>query len=644
MILSDRKRTFLVAALVILSLAVYLNTYQNQFAYDDKEILLNDHRLRSLSTVPALFTQGYWMLSKANIYRPLTMLSLAGNYFISGEAPWSYHVVNQVLHCFNTLLLFVFLGNFLPRNSGLRFIAAALFAVHPAATEAVDLIVGRAELLAFGCTLAAFHLHLRAERGPAYRYGSLALFLTGMLSKESAMMLPAFLLLDQYFFRRSSWRSVLRSMAGYGIVLIGFIAARYAVLGAFGPQETKQVFFGVPWSTTVLTMLTVIVQYWRIAVVPTGLQASYDFRDFPLVDSLLAPGVITSALVLVAVLTAAYLLFRKERVLSFFLLWPFVALLPVMNILVPTGVLFAVRLIYLPLAGYCVVLAMVLYRLQPVLGQLVGSETFAQRIGSGILVGLVVVFAGMTMQRNREWRDESALFQKDLARSPGNVAAMISLGMVLPPEEGIALLKKAIRLSPFEGQAYWTLGIVYERQGAHAEAEKALRRSILLSPNAEAHWALGILLSNTGRLEEAEDELREAVRMRPYTGDMYEDLAVVLYRRGENERAFAASREALRLNPGSARAHNLSGSYYKMTGRCGDAIPEFRKAVERDPVLYDARYNLAECYEQIDPAEAVRAWQAYILAAGRAGSEKEWVAKARQRMEKLTSGAGSGQR
>ena len=90
------------------------------------------------------------------LYRPFTTLTYLFNYAAFGEGPnpAGYHVVNYAIHSMNATLVFLLalplFGEIVP-----AFAMAAIWAVHPALTESVTNIVGRADLLgAFGLLAA----------------------------------------------------------------------------------------------------------------------------------------------------------------------------------------------------------------------------------------------------------------------------------------------------------------------------------------------------------------------------------------------------------------------------------------------------------------------------------------------------------
>lgn len=92
-------------------------------------------------------------------YRPLCVLTFRINYWASGFRPWSFHLVNVLLHMLNTGLVLSVARLLLPLKSA--SMAASLFAAHPVHTEAVSGIVGRADLLACFFYLLSFLCYTR---------------------------------------------------------------------------------------------------------------------------------------------------------------------------------------------------------------------------------------------------------------------------------------------------------------------------------------------------------------------------------------------------------------------------------------------------------------------------------------------------
>ena len=126
-------------------------------------------------------------------------------------------------------------------------------------------------------------------------------------------------------------------------------------------------------------------------------------------------------------------------------------------------------------------------------------------------------------------------------------------------DRSAALLNAVVATHPDYADAFNSLGVVYSRQGRHAEARAAFRRVIELDPtSATAYENLGI------------DEIGA----------------------GELDAAVADLTRALTLDAGLARAHNAMAAVRLRQGRQEDAIEAWKTAVRLDPKLFDALYNL----------------------------------------------------
>src|SRR5205814_2467266 len=139
-----------VAAIVIAAvLGAYYNSFTNGFHLDDTYGLLQNPWIHSLANIPRFFTDPYTLTTlTANAdYRPVLQATYALNYAISQYQPWSWHVLNLILHILVVLSLYA-LGRTLfgsgrivetpslseGEGDWLSMGAAILFAVHPITT------------------------------------------------------------------------------------------------------------------------------------------------------------------------------------------------------------------------------------------------------------------------------------------------------------------------------------------------------------------------------------------------------------------------------------------------------------------------------------------------------------------------------
>src|SRR5262245_19620057 len=87
--------TALVALLAILP---FLNALSNGFALDDEAIVVKNPLIRDLANVGRMFSTDYWTGSEIGLspgdhglYRPLTVLTYAVNYALSGLSAPAFH-------------------------------------------------------------------------------------------------------------------------------------------------------------------------------------------------------------------------------------------------------------------------------------------------------------------------------------------------------------------------------------------------------------------------------------------------------------------------------------------------------------------------------------------------------------------------
>lgn len=185
-----------------LSVVVFSISLGADFVYDDLARIVQDDRIRHLSSIGKLLTGEYNGDGQDNLYRPLVSLTYAIQYWLHGTLGWPYHLVNVLLHGWVTYLVAILAGRLAPMEVGRRaaWIAGVIFAVHPIHAEAVIAIVGRAESMCALGYLGAILLLLPVARGQSALSTRRATACAGcavvaLLSKEQGMVLPLILLL-----------------------------------------------------------------------------------------------------------------------------------------------------------------------------------------------------------------------------------------------------------------------------------------------------------------------------------------------------------------------------------------------------------------------------------------------------------------
>ena len=210
----DQKRARLswpaaAGILAFVCLAAYWNSFRAELLLDSQTIILKDPRLTSASwqSVQGIFAHHYWWPSlESHLYRPLTTLTYWLNYAVLGNGPHAagYHGVNLLLHAVNALLVFALVRGVSGRPWA-ALISAAVFASHPLTVESVTNVVGRADLLAATSVVGGLLLYRRFLASGGWRRapwlaGLGMAYVAGVFCKESAVVLPAMMLLHDLAF------------------------------------------------------------------------------------------------------------------------------------------------------------------------------------------------------------------------------------------------------------------------------------------------------------------------------------------------------------------------------------------------------------------------------------------------------------
>ena len=355
------RRAALAAALV--AVLLYLPSLGNRFALDDSPIIENNPTAQSVGAALRAVGEPYWPARHmAGLWRPLTILSFAVDWQLSGGSTVMLHATNVALHAAATALLVPVLAAFVPPAAALA--GAVLFAVHPVHVEAVANLVGRSELLValflFAALLAGRAVRRRRMDGSSTLAAEAALVLAvalALLSKEHAVVAVALLWLDDRALRKPGEPGLpIRTYIAVVVLSAVWFAAHRAAEGNLAFAATAPTLRGLTAVGRASTMGPVIFTVIRLLVWPFDLSPDYhphvlERLEGPTVTGLAGLGV------LVALIALALASWRRHRAASVGLLVIGVAWLPTANFLFPTGIVLAERTLYLPSYGLALLAA-----------------------------------------------------------------------------------------------------------------------------------------------------------------------------------------------------------------------------------------------------------------------------------------------
>jgi tetratricopeptide (TPR) repeat protein len=399
-------------ALLLIALAAYANSFGLGLAQDSKAIVTQDARVQAATAenLQLILEKNYWWPKAGDgLYRPVTTLSFLFNYAVLGNGPRAagYHAVNFLLHAVNVWLLFE-LALLLFQRAGPAFFAAALWAVHPIGTEAVTSIVGRADLLAAMAVLGGLLLYIRGQS----RWAPAALFAVataGVFAKESAAVLLGLMLLWDLSFGEGV-RGVARRWPSYAAVAASLLVlwwVRHTVLGGLPPNEPVYVdnpLCGADFWIARWTAIKVVGLDLWLLVFPVALSCDRSFNQIPLAG-IGDPEAWLSILVILGILAAAALRYRRDRLIFWLAGFFGIAVLPTANLLFPIGATMAERFLYLPSVAFAMAIAALLCRAK------------SRHVTTALAV-LLVLYTVRTIARNPAWNDDLTLASSDLPTAP----------------------------------------------------------------------------------------------------------------------------------------------------------------------------------------------------------------------------------
>jgi Flp pilus assembly protein TadD len=151
-------------------------------------------------------------------------------------------------------------------------------------------------------------------------------------------------------------------------------------------------------------------------------------------------------------------------------------------------------------------------------------------------------------------------------------------------DDGIAHLRKAIKLYNAFPQAYTLLGTAYLEQKNWKEAEAALRKANELDPKfPDAYLELGAVLNQTKEYRQAETALLKGLELKPEAAGGHYELAKTYWALGRWQDAAPHARKAVAGMPDLAPAHALLGNVMLRESNAQGALHEYQEYLRLDP-------------------------------------------------------------
>jgi arylsulfatase A-like enzyme/Flp pilus assembly protein TadD len=157
----------------------------------------------------------------------------------------------------------------------------------------------------------------------------------------------------------------------------------------------------------------------------------------------------------------------------------------------------------------------------------------------------------------------------------------------------IATLDQVVRRGTADQSVMLVLGDYLLEAGALPKAAELLEALVAAHPDyADAYNSLGVVYSRMRRHQEAQAAFRRVLDLDPTSATAYENLGIDAIGAADFSAAITNLTQAIALDARLARGHNALAAAYMRQGRDADAIAHWETALQLDPHLYDALYNV----------------------------------------------------
>ena len=483
-----KENKTIILFLFILIIFAYSPVFQAEFLnWDDVYLIELNPLLKdfSIQNVGVIFSR----IFEAN-YQPLTTLSYAIEQRLFGHGALPHHLINLILHFFNSILVMLFIGG-LFHSKGLSLLCGFVFALHPVHVESVAWISGRKDVLFSFFYLLSLLSYLRFKRSnqKSFFYLCFIFFFLSLFSKAMAVTLPLILILIDSAVDRKEECDVKEKIPFFVLSLL-FVAIGFLAQDVDGAVSYS--FLKNPINHALLIPFTA-GSFLFNSIFPFSLSAHY---PYPVNwDEMILPVCFLGVVIYLILKTV-----RNNELVRFGTLFFFFTIFPVLNIIPLGNAALADRYLYLPLLGITVLVYEWVRLWAPQRG-------FFKMEGVLTIACLTLLYAGLTNTQARIWKNSETLWTD------------------------------VIKNQPLSGFAYYQRGSYYDSKGNRDAAVSDFDKALEVDANYRKRIYAGHISLGTNLLDFYFDRANKRFKEKQYKG-AFDDVMVVLGIDPRNSEAF----------------------------------------------------------------------------------------------------------
>lgn len=595
---------------VVVTFIAFLPSLSNGITNWDDNIYVTENPMvfgLGIENLKAIFSQPI-----AANYHPITMLSLALNYQLSGADAFGYHLVNLLLHLFNVGLVFYFVWLLSKGKKWVAFITAILFGIHPMHVESVAWIAERKDVLyAFFFLIGLIsYLQYRVKKTTRLYAFTFLWFLLSVLSKPAAVVFPVVLILLDYWryeqsnSRRKKWnwqKIIVPKIPFFIVSLIMGIVTIYT--------QSHKAIAGIDTFTFLQKFLFVcygFVMYIIKAIIPFKLSAFYPYPNLKTAVPMVFNFMPIAAMFIIA---AIWYSRRYTKIVVLGTAFFLINIVLVLQFISVGAAIMADRYTYIPYIGIFIILGY-------------GFDRFMRQAKTKNTVALIAalyisILSFLTYERTKIWDNDEIIWTDAIEKYPNSIVALNNRAayyndseqvdkalsdfnrvLQLNPkyfnslvgrssvyrktgefEKALKDAKAAIAIDKTDERPYITMGGVYFQQQQYSESLKNIDIALSINPkNTDGVLNKGILLSIEGDFQASVPFFTQHIQLRPDDARAYFYRGISHHNLQKNQAAIKDFNKALRLEPQNAQAYVKRSETYLAMGNKAQALKDAQKA------------------------------------------------------------------
>ena len=575
---------------------------------DNPLLHINDFKFKNFKA--ALFaTYNDGQYSGKQIYRPVSMLTFALNWYIGKDNVLGYHIVNNAIHLVAAFFLFLTILNLLmsPNLRGkyqgkeylIAFLSAILWAVNPIQTQAVTYIVQRMASLAAMFYIIGIYFYLRTRLSPPgykrflFIVGSLFSFILALGSKENTVTFPiAVVMIEILFFQdlseKNSRRKMIASLVFVGVSMAAILMILY--INGYIPNVLKG-YEKRPFTLNerLMTESRIIIYYLSQIFYPMASRLSL-VHDINISTSLFKPWTtIPSILAIILILGIGFSQAIKKPIIAFGIFFFFINHI-IESTIIPLELIYEHRN-YLPS----------FFLFFPVATGLIWMIDYFKKKNPSIQKLLVVSTAILifslctgTIVRNRVWATEKTLWEDCIIKTPGLTRPYHNLALYYYQANGymdkaMEFYKTALtkRYLNTKAEYAWTLNnmaVILCGNRDFKNSIKFFNKALEIKPHyPNALLNLTLLYVQTGRFSEALEDSDRLLLEDKKSDNFLQTKGFVLLSAGRIDEAISILKQALDINPNNKKSNLYMGVALCLKGKYRKADVFLKQAYELSP-------------------------------------------------------------